>query len=77
MTDTHGVHFPRDSVVDVRDEESVTLLLQVEIVHIDSVGGQVSVELRLLRQLTLVNFLCPKGVLSEMLPVNALHWVFF
>ena len=77
MTDTHGVDFAGDAVVHVRDEVSVTLLLQVEIVYVDAMGGKVSVKLGLLRELALVDFLSPEGVLTEVLPINTLHWVFF
>jgi hypothetical protein len=77
VTDAHGVYLPGDAVVHVRDEVGVALLLKVEIVDIDAVGGQVSIELGLFRQLTLVDLLGPKGMLPQMLPVNALHRVFF
>jgi hypothetical protein len=50
--------------VDVRDEIGVALLLEVKIIYVDAVGGQVGVELGLLRELALVNFLGPKGMLS-------------
>ena len=77
MTDAHWVYLTRHSVVHVRHEVSVALLLKVEVVHINAMRGQVGVELGLLWELTLVDFLGPKGVLPQMLPVNALHWVFF
>jgi len=64
VADAHWVHLPRDSVVDVRDEIGVALLLEVKIIYIDAVGGQVGVELGLLWELALVNFLGPKGMFS-------------
>ena len=77
MADAHGVDFAGDAIVHVRDEVSITLLLQVEIFNVNTVGGKVSVKLGLFWELALVDFLRPKGVLAEVLPVNTLNWVFF
>lgn len=77
MTDTHWVNLTGHSVVNVRYEVSVTLLLEVEVVHIDAMRGQICIKLRLLWKLTLVDFLGPKRMLSKVLPVDALYWVFF
>jgi hypothetical protein len=50
--------------VDVGDEIGVALLLEVKIIYVNAVGGQVGVELGLLWELALVNFLGPKGMFS-------------
>ena len=52
-------------------------MLEVKVIHIDAVCGQIGVELRLLWELTLTDFLAPEWVLAEVLPVDALHWVLF
>jgi hypothetical protein len=39
--------------------------------------GQIGVELWLLWELALTDFLAPEWVLAEVLPVDTLHWVFF
>ena len=39
--------------------------------------GQIGVELRLLWELALTDFLAPEWVLAEVLPVDTLHWVLF
>jgi len=52
-------------------------LLEVKVVHIDAVGHQIGVELRLLGELALADLLAPERVLTEVLPVDALHWVLF
>jgi hypothetical protein len=39
--------------------------------------GQIGVELRLLWELALTDFLAPERVLAEVLPVDALYWVLF
>jgi hypothetical protein len=64
VADAHWVHLPWDSVVDVGDEIGVALLLEVKIIYVNAVGGQVGVELGLLWELALVDFLGPKGMLS-------------
>jgi len=75
VRDADGVHLFRDTVVHVRDKISVSLLLEVEIIHVDPMGSQVRIELRLLRQLSLTNLLAPEGVLPQVFPVDALHGV--
>ena len=64
MADAHWVDLPGDSVVDVRHEIGIALLLEVKIIYINAVGGQIGVELGLLRELTLVDFLGPKWMFS-------------
>lgn len=63
--------------MDIRDKVGISLLLKVKVVHIDAVGRQIGVELRLLGELALADLLAPEWVLTEVLPVDALHWVFF
>lgn len=77
MRDAHRVDFFRDAIVDIRDKVGISLLLKVKVVHIDAVGRQIGVELRLLGELALADLLAPEWVLTEVLPVDALHWVFF
>lgn len=76
MTDTNGVHPLGHFVVHIGDEVGVTLLLQVEIIYIDTMIGQVSVELRLLWQRALVDLFGPEGMLAKVLPINTLDRVF-
>ena len=77
MGDAHRINFFRDAIVDVRDKVGIPLLLKVKVVHIDTVGGQIGVELRLLGELALADLLAPEWVLTEVLPVDAFHWVLF
>ena len=77
MRDAHRVDLFRDAIVDVRDKVGISLLLKVKVVHIDPVGCQIGVELRLLGELALTDLLAPERVLTEVLPVDALHWVLF
>jgi len=77
VRDAHRVDFFRDAIVDIRDKVGISLLLKVKVVHIDAVGRQIGVELRLLGELALADLLAPEWVLTEVLPVDALHWVFF
>lgn len=77
MRDAHWVDFFRNAIVHIRDKVGISLLLQVKVIHIDAMCGQISVELRLLWELALSDFLAPEWVLTEVLPVDALHWVLF
>lgn len=77
VRDAHRVDLFRDAIVDVRDEVGISLLLKVKVVHIDAVGRQIGVELRLFGELPLADFLAPERVLTKVLPVDALNWVLF
>ena len=77
MRDAHRVDLFRDAIVDVRDKVGISLLLEVKVVHIDAVGRQIGVKLRLLGELALADLLAPERVLTEVLPVDAFNWVLF
>jgi hypothetical protein len=71
------VYLPWHPVVNVRHEVGIPLLLQIEVIYVDAMRGQVCIELGLLWQLSLVDFLGPERVLSQVLPVDTLHRVLF
>ena len=77
MRNPDGVHFFRHPIVHVRDKVSVSLLLKVEVIYIDSMRGQIGVELGLLRELSLGNFLAPERMLSQVLPIDTFNGIFF
>jgi hypothetical protein len=62
--------------VHIRDEVGVSLLLKIEIIYVNSMIGQVSIELRLLGELSLTDLLAPEGMLPKVLPIDALYWIF-
>ncbi len=77
MADADRVYFPGHPVVNIWDEICIPLLLQIEVINVDAMRGQVRIELGLLWQLSLVDFLGPERVLSQVLPVDTLHRVLF
>ena len=77
MANADRVYLPWHPVVDIWHEVGIPLLLQIEVIYIDAMRGQVRIELGLLWQLSLVDFLGPERVFSQVLPVDTLHWVLF
>lgn len=75
MGDADGVDLSGDSVMDIRDEKGIAFLLEVEIVHVYGMGRQVSIELRLFRKRSLVNFFAPERMFAKVLPVNTFHGI--
>jgi len=77
VRDADRIDLLRDPVVHIRDEVRVPLLLRVEVIHVDTVGGEVRIELRLLGELALTDFFAPERMLSKMFPIDTFDWVFF